>query len=303
MKKHSNETKCGGASWLTKMAAAAAVTTAAAVTLAGPAHAYTYAGGAYTQQATTSGTYSDGTSAPAAPTQNLANLSRNMRAASKGVSAAVHFDPGLVSAGSSVAITVKWGNVAQTSGYYNNSYGSRFAFNFPPNDGSQRWEVINVTMTETVSGTTTRRTYSYTAGRSVPIQAIWDVTLSPLKFTLLDDCDWVGDSEIDLYFSHSAAYGTVSFGLSSGQSHLVNEFAKTWNEVGTSADLRVPVVNFSEEDPTGAWVGGGPTQTLSDQRLLPGTTHHTSFVENEATGQCRGQIDYDNIITIHTYNF
>src|SRR2546423_12047415 len=146
MKNKNNDTKCTGAGWLTKLAAAAAVPTATAAALGCPAHAVTYAGG--TQQAQTSGTYSDGTSAPAAPTQNLVNLSRNMRAASKGVSAAIHFDPALVTTGSSVAITVRWGNVAQTSGYYNNTSGSRFAFNFPPNDGSQRWEVINVTMTE-----------------------------------------------------------------------------------------------------------------------------------------------------------
>src|SRR5438309_5816997 len=217
---------------LGKVAAAVPITAATAVTVGGPAYANTYAGGAATSPAATSGTYSDGTTAPAPPTQNLGNLSRNMRASSAGVSAAVHFDPGLVAGGSSVAITVRWGNVAQTSGYYNNTSGSRFAFNFPPNDGSQRWEVINVTMTER-TGTTRRATaYTYTVGRSVPIKGIWDVTLTPLKFTLLDDCDWIGDSEIDLYFSHSAAYGTVSFDLSSGQSHYVNEFAKTWNEVG-----------------------------------------------------------------------
>jgi len=287
--------------WLTKLAASAAVATATVVTLAGPAHATTYPSQTI-DQAQISGVYADGITPPPAPTTNLANLSRNMRAVSKGVSAAVYFDPGLVSRGSSVAITVRWGNAAQTSGYYNNTYGSRFAFNFPPNDGSQRWEVINVTMTERTSRRRGAPSFSYTAGRSVPIQAVWDVSLSPLKFTLLDDCDWIGDSEIHLYFSHSGAYGTVEFDLSSGQSHLVNEFAATWNEVGVSSDLRVPVTSFYEKDPFGAWLGGDPTQTLSDQRLLPGTTHHTSYVQNEATGQCRGQIDYDNTITIHTYN-
>src|SRR5437764_10910130 len=283
---------------LGKVAAALAVTAVTVAAFGGPARAATYGGATYASP-TTSATYSDGTTAPAPPTQNLANLSRNMRASSAGVSAAVHFDPGLVAGGSSVAVTVRWGSVAQTSGYYSNTSGSRFAFNFPPNDGSRRWEVINVTMTERTS---VGRTYTYTAGRSVPIKAIWDVSLSPLKFTLLDDCDWVGDSEIDLYFSHSAAYGTVSFDLSKGQSHFVNEFAKTWNEVGVESDLRVPVTAFSENDPTGAWLGGPPTQTLSDQRILPGTSHHTSYVQNEATGQCRAQMDYDTVINVHTYN-
>jgi hypothetical protein len=290
---------------LGKAAAIAAMTAATTLAVAGPAHAGPYAGAAAAPPASgATATRSDGSTTPAPPTANLAALSSNLRAVSKGVTAAVHFDPGLVTSGSSVAIRVDWGTVATTSGYYNNTYGSRFAFNFPPLDGKQRWEVINVTMTER-SGTGTRiATYTYKAGRSVPILGIWDVTLSPLKFTLLDDCDpWSpGDSEIELYFSHSAAYGTVAFDLHEGHSHFVNEFAKTWNEVGISSDLRVPVMNFSESDPTGAWLGGGPTQTLSDERILPGASHHTSLVKNEATGQCRAQIDYDTYIDVHTYN-
>lgn len=305
-----HQKKKEGRRLLTKLAASAAVVTAAAVALGGPAHAYTAASGAY--QSGTSQTYSDGTSTTPPPTQNLANLSNNMRVVSKGVTAAVHFDRGLVSGGSSVAVTVKWGTVAQTSGYYNNTYGSRFAFNFPPNDGSQRWEVINVTMTETSSGatstytasrtgTTSTRSYSYTAGRSVPIQAIWDVTLSPLQFKLLSDCSWIGDSDIDLYFSHSAAYGTVSFSLGTGDTHTVTEFAKTWNEVGVSSDLRVPVVSFHDTDFhwSGAYLAPGG-QTLSDERILPGTSHHTSFVQDDT--HCRGQIDYDTYINVHTYD-
>jgi hypothetical protein len=213
-----------------------------------------------------------------------------------------------------VAVTVKWGSVAQTSGYYNNTAGSRFAFDFPPNDGTQRWEVVNVTMTEgtttstyyysTSKTATSTRTYSYTAGRSVPIKGVWDVSFSPFTFKLLDDCDpWSpGDSEINLYISHSGAYGTVGFDIHEGDSRVVTDFPGVWNEVGVSADLRAPVVRFSEDDPTGAWLGGGPTQELSNERLLPGTSHHSSFVVNEATGQCRAQIDFDNNINVHHYN-
>src|SRR3954471_1048953 len=93
------------------VAAGAAVALTAGGALTGSASAATYPGAAYAgpyEQAT----MSDGSSAPAAPTATLANLSNNMKAASKGVSAAIHFDPGLVSGGSSVAVTVKWGNVA-----------------------------------------------------------------------------------------------------------------------------------------------------------------------------------------------
>jgi hypothetical protein len=214
------------------------------------------------------------------------------------VSAAIHFDRNLVTPGTSVAVKVKWGNYAQSSGYYSNTYGSRFAINFPPNDGSQRWEVINVTMSETTNG----RTYTYTAGRSVAIQAIWDVALTPLQFKLLSDCSWIGDSDIQLYFSHSAAYGTVDFSLGTGQTHSVAEFAKTWNEVGVSSDLRVPYIEWADTNFhwSGARLGPPSGQTLSDQRILPGTSHHTQIVGDD--GNCRGQIDYDTYINVHTYN-
>ena len=283
---------------LGKAAAIAAMTATTVLVVSGPAHAYTYAGTTAAQPVSGTATRSDG-STPAAPTANLAALSRNMHVASKGVNAALYFDRGLVSGGSTVSFRMDWGTAGTTFGSYNNTNGNRFAFTFPPLDGKQRWEVVNVTMTER---TTDGRTLSFNAGRSTSIQGIWDVTLGPLGFTLLDDCDWVGDSEINLYFSHSAAYGNVWFDLSKGQSHVVTEFAKTWNEVGVSADLRVPIVRFSEEDPTGAHLGGGPTQELSDQRILPGTSHQTSFIQNEATGQCRAQIDYFTSISIHTYN-
>jgi hypothetical protein len=277
---------------LTKAAGAAIITATAALALAGPAGAMTYAGaysGSSAPTATTGGTSS-------APTQDLANLSRNMWAASKGIDAAIHFDKGLVPSGATVALTVSFGSVGTYSGYYSNTYGTRFATKFLPGDGSQRWEVISVTMSEYQNGTR----YSYTAGRSVPIKAIWDVTLSTLKFKLLDDCNIGRDSSIELYFSHSAAYGEVYFDLSSGQSHYVSEFAKTWNQVSVSDDLRVPVVRFINQETFGPtiWFSG---QELSDQRLLPGTSHHTSFVQNEVSNQCKAQIDYDNYINLHEY--
>ena len=87
---------------LTKAAAAATLTATAALTLGGSAHAVTYAGGAYNSGTTY--TMSDGTNTSSPPTQNLANLAHDMWVASKGVSAAAHFDRGLVSGGSSVAI-------------------------------------------------------------------------------------------------------------------------------------------------------------------------------------------------------
>ena len=284
---------------LTKAAAAATLTATAALTLAGPAHAATYAGSAYSN----SGTYtmSDGSTTSAPPTQNLANLTHDMWTASKGVSAAVHFHPGMVSGGSSVAIAVKWGSVAQTTGYYNNSYGSRFAFNFPAGDGTQRWEVVSVTMTERTSA---GRTYTYTTGRSTPIKALWDVSLGQLDFVLLSDCANFGDSNINLYFTYSGVQGQFSFALGKNQAHDIPEFARSWTEVGVSDDLRMPNVNFYDEDFhfSGAWVEG--PAALSDQHILPAATgsYLMSSVQTAANNGCQARISYGLQTLLRTYN-
>ena len=281
-------------------AVATALTVGTAVALTGSASATTYPSGAYS--GTSSATMTNGSTTPA-PTQNLANLSRNMWVASKSVDAAVHFDRGLTTPGANVLITVSftdrqgvWARITQN---YNNTSGNRFATTFDVFEGGARQVLVDASMTER---TATGATYTYHAGRSFSMRPLWDVTLSPLKFTLLSDCDSVGDSEIWLYFSHSAAYGTVLFDLSAGQSHFVNEFAKTWTEVGVSDDLRVPIVHFSEQDP---WA---PTKTysgqqLSEYRLLPpGFSYHESYVVSESGNQCQARIEYDNIFTLRHYN-
>ena len=298
--KSNQTTKAGRVGFLAKAAVASALTAATALAVAGSAHATTYAtSGAYSSGTTY--TMSDGSTTSAPPTQNLANLAHDMWTVSKGVSAAVHFHPGMVSGGSSVGITVKWGSVAQTSGYYNNTSGSRFAFNFPAGDGTQRWEVVSVTMTE---HTSTARTYTYTTGRSTSIKALWDVSLGQLDFVLLSDCANFGDSNINLYFTYSGVQGQFSFALGKNQAHDIPEFAHSWSEVGVSDDLRMPNVNFFDEDFhfSGAWIEG--PAALSDQRILPAGTgsYSMSSVQTAANNSCQARISYGLQTLLRTYN-
>jgi len=285
---------------LMKAAAATAVAATTAVAMVGTAHATTYYGGATTAYSgTNSGTVCDG-NCTSPPTQNLANLSRDMWTASKSVSAGVHFHPGLISGGSTVTMSIKWGNVATTTGSYNNTYGSRFGFNFPAGDGSQRWEVVNATMTEHTSD---GRTFTYTAGRSIPIMALDDVAFSPLNFTLLSDCAWIGDSNLNLYFTQSGVQGEVSFGLGKNDSHSIGEFARTWTEASVGSGLRMASVNYYDEDFhwSGAWVEGYPP--VSSQSVLPASsgTRFVSWTQNEANGRCSAQMSYSITTALRTY--
>src|SRR5690242_12401290 len=99
-----------------KAAAATAVAATTAVAMAGTAHAYTYAGGAQQYQGASTATYCDSTCPSGPPTQNLATLSKDLFTNSKSVSAGVHFHPGDVTGGSTVAFSIKWGTQATTSG-------------------------------------------------------------------------------------------------------------------------------------------------------------------------------------------
>src|SRR5581483_9393550 len=132
---------------IVKAAAATAVAATTAMTMSGVAHAATYPGNSAAYTGNSTNTMCD-SNCTGAPTQNLANLSKDLYTNSKSVSAGVHFHPGDVTGGSTVALSIQWGKVGTTSGAYNNTYGNTFDFNFPANDGSQRWEVVNVTMTE-----------------------------------------------------------------------------------------------------------------------------------------------------------
>jgi len=287
-----------------KAAAATAVAATTAVVMAGPAHAAGYTtAGAGQYQAPSSGMYCDSTCPAGPPTQNLANLSKDLYTASKSVSAGVHFHPGDVAGGrtgSTVNFSIQWGQAGTTTGTYNNITGNNFVFNFPANDGSQRWEVVNVTMTEhTASG----QTFTYTAGRSVPIQALWDVAFSPLNFTLLNDCAWIGDSNFDLYFTQTGVQGKVSFGLGQNDTRSVGEFARTWTEASVGSDLRMPSVSFWNTDFhwSGAYIEGNPP--LSSQTVLPAASGTRSFssIQEDGTNNCDARLSYSITTALRTY--
>src|SRR3954454_6144184 len=262
-----------------KAAAATAVAATTAVAMAGTAHATVYGGDTTAYSGTNTNTMCDSTCPSGPPTQNLANLSKDLFTNSKSVSAGVHFHPGDVTSGSTVGVSIQWGKTGATSSAtYNNAYGNAVDFNFPAGDGTQRWEVVNVTMTEHTSN---GQTFTYTAGRSVPIKALWDVAFSPLNFTLLNDCAWIGDSNFNLYFTQTGVQGEVSFGLGQNATHSIGEFARTWTEASVGSDLRMASVSFWNTDFhwSGAYIEGPPSP--SSQTVLPASsgTRSVSWIQ------------------------
>ena len=281
---------------IAKTAAALVVAAGTVLALNGPAAALS--GSDYATTTETPSTAPD----PATyswPTPNIERLDKAMRVNAKSVSSSLRFDKGITSAYPNIKISVTFGNSGVYTQNYSWSNGNRFAYTFPAGDGQQRYELLRITMVERLNGVD----HTYSTTRHANIRPLWNVNLSSLKFKLLEDCDpWSpGDSEIVLFFSHSAAWGNVEFSLGKGDTKSISAFAKSWTEVGLSDDLRVPLINYWEDDPGEATLGGGDGgQPLSEERLLPATTYTKSWIQENP--QCDAFMEYRVGIALRTYN-
>jgi hypothetical protein len=274
--------------------AAAALAAAAVFSLAKPAAATTW-----TRNGNTSCQYAQYETNYGAPTANHEALARNTTTNARGVNAAVRFAAGVTSSNAQVTLSVAFGSSPASSQTYSYSSGNRFSTVFPIGNGAARWESIAITMVEKTS---TKTTATFTMTRSVSIRPLWDVSISPLKMTMLNDCDtWIQGSagEVDVNFATSAAWGTVSFTLGSGESRWINEFAANWTEVGVSNDLRVPKVWWDENDWDKPDVWGD--STTSDERILPGNTRTLTWDAAEYGGDCTARFTYTINLTPRYY--
>jgi hypothetical protein len=276
--------------------AAAALAATAVLSLAKPASATTYPGGTYAGGGANGGTLEQAPPNYGAPTPNLEALARNTSTNAKGVNAAVYFARNATTA--NVTLSVAFGGSPASSQTYSNANGNRFSTVFPIGNGAARWENITITMVER-QGT---KSTTFTSTRSVNIRPLWDVSISPIKMTMLNDCDtWIQGSagEVDFNFATSAAWGTVSFTLGNGESRWINEFAANWTEVGVTSDLRVPKVWWDENDWDKPDVWGDSTTT--DERILPGNTRNFNWTEAEYGGDCSARFSYTINVTPRYY--
>ncbi len=171
------------------------------------------------------------------------------------------------------------------------STGNRFLFNDAEGDGKPRRMHFLISLVEPKPGGGARQGWSYNVPVDVNLDPLYDVTISPLDFTLIDDCDRFGDSEI--YFSWYFPDGTrkrVSFNASAGKTTTVGYFAWARAEVSASANLRMPAVGFSERDPEIAFIAKPPPP--SNVNLVPGKTQLIKDVRQAENESCRAELKY-----------
>ena len=171
--------------------------------------------------------------------------------------------------------------------------------------GKPRQKNINITLTEDRPG---GQPYVYTIPLTVNLDPLFDVTISPLRFTLTTDCDLLGsheDSEIKFsWTTPTDEYHKKNFDTRKGRLVAINDFAWSRQEVSASANLFWPQWSFYEEDtigPFGAFIEGFGAPTF---KILPSAGGYVGRQIKDAHGQsgCEAKTEFDMTIQLRTYS-
>jgi hypothetical protein len=139
----------------------------------------------------------------------------------------------------------------------------------------------------------------------VNLDPLFDVSISPLRFTMNSDCENAlqGDNDIEFsWTSPEGKYQQKKFDAKKGRTVKISEFAWARQEVSASANLFWPQWAFYEEDTfqVGAWLGGFPPPTI---KLLPGSSGYVGRTLKDSRGQsgCEASIAFDITIQVRQY--
>ncbi len=221
-----------------------------------------------------------------APTPNLSTVANALQFNIKSVSSSVALPAGLTVT-HPVDISISYPVPNQTQPYMF-TYGNRWDYQFPSNNGAKYTGQLTVTLTEHVSAT---QDESYIVSWQPVVEPLYNISVSPLTFQLLDDCDWIGDSEIGLQWRDpTGVTGAYSGYASTGNDEFtVSSFARTYYQVGQSQNLLAPGVQWWEKD----FDDFAPPQPINGANLASNAGYQYNATTHAADGQnCRGRLSY-----------
>ncbi|GAA0897508.1 hypothetical protein GCM10009557_72260 [Virgisporangium ochraceum] len=175
---------------------------------------------------------------------------------------------------------------------YSSTAGDTFAFDYPVETGFARREVVIVVLLTDGSGAPD---YRFTV--PVTIEPWYTVQYSPLRFTLLDDCDPVFDSEMVLAWTDDRGTGVWDSRMLAGETILVARFAREETAVGANARMTRPDFWLHEDDPGGFY--NPPTGPGGTVPTLPTPTGTRTVSRTLDIDDCSGRFEY-TITTTHT---
>lgn len=232
---------------------------------------------------------------PAPPTAGLSTLYQAITVNSRSVSAVVHAPAGLPVT-NVTEISVLFGD-RRISQDYDPAAGNTIAYDYPVGDGTRRSEMLTINLTEHAPG----GAVPFHFYRFAAIEAQFEVVVSDLTFTLLNDCDLVGDSEPVVTMADDRGPVDVALSMSADDVRHLHQMSRFVPAATVADGLVAPQVSFFEDD-----LGGFHSQsgTPTGPPLLPGTSRSFHFDE-EAGGHdefCNAQFDYTIGITLLTFH-
>ena len=245
------------------------------------------------------------------PTPDLTVVANAIQVQAKSLESLVTVAPGLALARPvtiSIAYLSRWptGNDRITQTYIPNS-GNRFLHVDLEGDGKSRKLHLDITLSEPNPG---GGVYSFNVPMDLPLEPLYDVTISPFSFTLQDNCNVVPAAwtEIDFYwYTPDKQKKKESFNLGGGGNmrYQVMDFAWKRDEVGASANLTLPIyiwrsVHMIDIGDIGSF---GPAFTPDSTNLVPGQPHVTHSTIESARNEdtCKATIEYTMTYQLRAY--
>lgn len=241
------------------------------------------------------------------PTPDLTAVANAISRSHKSLEIVVTVKPGLALKGP-VTISLRFINSAGVPKVVTQCYvastGNRFVFHDVERNGQPR----RVSMTAALSQDKLRvgdKGYSFTMPGPwyFDLDPLFDVAITPLRFTMTSKCDRFGKSEIVFsWTSPEGGFREKKFSTTKGNRVTISEFAWTRQEASASAKLFWPQWAFYESDPaiSGAYLGGFPPPTI---KLLPGSSGYVGRSLTAGRGQsgCTADIAFDITIRVRKY--
>lgn len=245
-----------------------------------------------------------------APTANLTLVANAVQLRAKSLTTLAVIPAGL-KLSNPVQVSIGYYSPAGSSRITQNyvaSSGNRFLYNDKESDGRPRAMRLDVSLLESNPNGVP---FTFSFAINVNLDPLYDVQVSPLRFTLLKECASFGDSDIKFMWHTPDTPPQIQtgrsrdFSTSANKLVVINEFAWVGREISASMDRREPVAWFHHRAFSMDFQRLG--QNVSEVKLVPGQTKKVQRLLNEVrTGGttlpgCFANVEYTMGYTLRWY--
>lgn len=248
-----------------------------------------------------------------APTVNLSQVAYAIAVRSKSLTTLVTVPPGLPV---TQAVEISIGYYSPAGMYppgfqritqsYVRGTGNRFLNNDPEGEGKPRRLRMDISLREPKPGGTF---YTHAFSLEQDLDPLYDVTISPLTFSLIDNCDVAGNSEIRFEWwapdAPDQKRRTFSFTTRVGRSTTISQIAWARAEVSARNNLRQLSFLFWEKDDVHPATGFRAPEQRSRNNLVPGKTKVVkgNLTDSDLSNKqdCRAYFEYTVTYTLRLY--